>query len=564
MQLSLVQPDFASIRDTLQRSLAQYKSWTNILPTSTGQTIMDWIAAVGANDMYAIEHAFRESYRTARVDSSILAQAILLGVRITRKSPSYADVTLKNAGTTSVTIPAYSSFSSSVGVLFNRDALLIPPKSEIYTPLYEGNIVTKDLTGTGESYQMYASEEAGFIISDADVKVRINNVDIPRFSRGLWTAKTGEGGYQDTTTTTGQLLITFGAGVYGSIPKSTDNVILTYAITKGVKGNSPLGYNSQVSCSNSLIVGKLTSGLKNGADEQGADLYRRVGPNLFAARRSATTSEEYSAVPLQYQGVIDARALGQRSIAPDDPRWMNVVQMSLLTETPLTAKEWEVFEKWFKDKSIFTTSLYRSDPIPVDTDISLVIHCQGSADLTSIQAVAGDAIRELFAPRSGIIDLNIFLSDIHTVIRGIDAAIEYVTILSPTQDIITQATPPTITPSVTSGSLTKGQYTYGVSIITTEGEGLPANFCTIIVPKTGGVRLEWDTNPQAIGYRVYGRSLDNMKLVGTTSGSDGVFEDTGLPLEGSINKINRVGHRYPRLRNLSIEARYTNRKLYTR
>jgi hypothetical protein len=113
MQLSLVRPDFSSIRTQLEATLSNYSAWRDTLPTGTGRTLTDWIAAVGANDQYAIEHAFRESFRTARLDSSIFAQALLLGVRLMRKRPCYARVSLQKVTTDTITIPAYTQFSTT-------------------------------------------------------------------------------------------------------------------------------------------------------------------------------------------------------------------------------------------------------------------------------------------------------------------------------------------------------------------------------------------------------------------------------------------------------------------
>lgn len=565
VQLSLVRPDFASIREQLEATIASYNSWRDLLPTGTGRTITDWISAIGANDQYAIEHAFREGFRTARLDSSIMAQVILLGVRLDRKTPCSVRVRMSvSALTGSYVIPAYTQFTGGSGLLFNRNAITVTATPTEFT-LYEGRVVQRQQQGDGSAYQMFVTEDNEFTVSNKDVVVALNNVILTRTVQGLWHRQDVEG-YQDTTSATGQMLLTFGGENYGTQPQTSDSIVITYALTRGSSGQNAAAIGQKVQISGySGLTAVCTTGLSGGGDERNPTFYRKLGGQLFAAKSGATTQDEYSAVATSYPGVIDAKVLGQRDIAPGDVRWMNMVQVSLLTNVPWTGAQWDTFVKWFQQRSIFPVRLYRKDPVPQPVDIDLVIYCQGRADLAAVEAAARAQITKLFEPRPGIIDNNIYLSDIHAASRGGESAIEYADINSPLIDVVVHATSPsqlTLTLQTGGAVLPAAQYTYGVTAVLPGGETLATNFTSIVANGSSSVRIGWEAVPGATGYNVYGRDGIAVGLIGTTSAL--FFVDPGLSVAPSTNvpQANSSGHRYPKLGTLTVKAEYTNRGFY--
>lgn len=564
MQLSLVQPDFESIRTQLEATLGNYSAWRDLLPTGTGRTLTDWIAAVGANDQYAIEHAFRESFRTARLDSSILAQAILLGVRLARKRPCNAKVTLSKVTSGTLTIPAFTPFTANNSVLFNRTAITLVDQTVVEATLYEGTVFSKTLNGDGTAYQMFVTEDDKFVVSDVDVSVKLNGVELGRTTRGLWRYENTQG-YQDTTTPTGQMLITFGGEGYGSTPEASDSITINYVTTRGTLGQNAALVGENIVCTTYReVTGVAQTGLSGGGDEKQTVFYRKLGPQLFAAREGATTEEEYSAVAASYPGVIDAKILGQRNIAPADVRWMNLVQVSLLTATPWSGPQWDVFDEWFRSRSMYPVRLYRKDPVPVVIDVAAKVFCQGRADLAAVKATIEAQIRKLFEPRPGLIDNNIYLSDIHAAIKGSESAVEYADLDLPTTDVIVAVRAPTpITLTSIAGTLPAGQYSFAVTAVTPLGETLATNFTSIVVTAGKGVKIDWPSVDQATSYNIYGRTPLNLGLIGSVPAGTLTFTDTGsaVPVTG-LPLVNGAGHRYPKLGNLTVTTQYTNRNFY--
>lgn len=564
MQLSLVKPDFIDIREQLEATLENYSAWRDLLPTGTGRTLTDWIASIGANDQYAIEHAFREGFRTARLDSSIIAQAILLGVRLSRKRSCSAQVILSKKTSGILTLPAFTQFTGNNSVLFNREAITLTDLTPITVELFEGRVFKKELTGEGTPYQLFVTEEADFTVSDTDVSVTLNNVELSKTTRGLWRYD-NQAGYQDTTTPTGQLLLTFGGDNYGSMPETSDTLVIRYVTTRGSLGQNAALAGENVSCTLFReVTGVATTGLSGGGDEKQTVFYRKLGPQLFAAREGATTEDEYNAVAASYPGVIDAKVLGQRNIAPADVRWMNMVQVSLLTETPFTGPQWDAFDAWFRSRSMYPVRLYRKDPVPVVVNVSAKVFCQGRADLSLVKSTIEGQIRKLFDPRPGYIDSNIYLSDIHAAIKGSESAVEYADLDLPTNDIIVSVkAPKTLSLSAVVGTLPAGQYSFAVTAVTALGETLATNFTSIVLSATGGVKIDWPAVDQATSYKIYGRSPLVLGLLGTVSASTLTFTDTGAitPSTG-LPLVNSSGHRFPRLGTLIIDAAYTNRSFY--
>lgn len=564
IQLSLVAPDFVSIREQLEATLGSYEAWRDTLPTGTGRALTDWISAVGANDQYAIEHAYRESFRTARLDSSIFAQAILLGVRLVRKRPCYTKVTLRKVTSGIITIPAYTQFNSNNSTLFNRTAITLTDQTPVQVLLYEGIPYKRDVTGDATAYQMFVSEEDRFVISESDVQVTLNDQVLPRTTRGLWKLA-DQDGFSDSTTPTGQLLVTFGGEGYGSMPKTNDRITITLVVTKGAFGQNASFTGANIVCNDFReVTGVADSGLTGGADEKDATFYRKVGPQLAAAKDGATTEEEYSAVAASYGGVIDAKVLGQRNVAPADVRWMNLVQVSLLTQRPWSGADWDAFEAWFRKRSMYPVRLYRKDPVAVVADVRVRVYFQGRADLQLGKANVEANLRKLFEPRAGIIDNNVYPSDIHAAIKGSDATVEYADILTPTNGVsVVVRSPEQLRLTAVAGQLAAGQYSVAVTAVTALGETLATNFTSIIVGANGGIKIDWDEVPQATSYNIYGRTPVNLGRIGTVPAGTTTFTDVGgsAPVTG-LPTVNGSGHRYPKLGNLVVDVQYTNRSFY--
>lgn len=141
LKLSAVKPDFESLILQLGLYLQSSGTWADLQTSSTGQTLMEMMAAVGAFNQFAIESAARETtLTTAARDSSIYAITRMLGVRIHRKYPAGVNVHLtRKDSTVSEVVQPYTPFSVNGAEFFNRNPLMFAQGSLVASErLYYG------------------------------------------------------------------------------------------------------------------------------------------------------------------------------------------------------------------------------------------------------------------------------------------------------------------------------------------------------------------------------------------------------------------------------------------
>lgn len=569
IQLSRIHPDYAQIRAQLQLALSSTDSWKDLLTTSTGQAVIDFISAIGDLDQYSIEHSYKEAFLDGRQDSSIYAIAKLLGIRLGRKTPAQATVTLSR--TTNVlgtlTIPAYTEFSGGGVPMFNRTPIVFNiGVTSVNAELFQGTIRTLTAMSDGTDYQIFMAEERDYQVSDIDTQVMAGSVEIPIIRSGLWT-KRGEPAVQDLTFNRGEMVLMFGNNLFGYKPGVNTPLTFRYVVTTGLAANS-LTFSGQSVSAPTVpgLTGVAITGLAAGADQRDASFYRKFGPQLFSAGERANTEQEYQAIAANYPSVIDALVVGQRKLTPYDLRFMNLVRISLLRNTTWGQPQIDDFTAYYQARTMFPVRFYFEDPIAVDIDLEANVYCRVDGDLTTIQSSVTAALQELFKPRVGIIGLNFYRSDIHRAIRLASPNVEFIELLNPLTDIFPMfeaPRPPKVTVIPGGGTLGVGPVAYAVTVITPTGQTLANNIGTNVVTANGsGVQLEWNAVPGALGYKVYGRTFPGAKLIATFGPDVTTFNDVGFELTATDPPaFDSSGVRYCRLREVKLNMYHTDRRL---
>ena len=126
VELSTVKPDPESILLQMQLFLQDKSSWVDMQTSSTGETILELLSAVGGMNQFGLEGAFRDAFiSTAARESAVYAAARFLGVHINRKYPAGVDVLLtRNNAMVSTVIPRFTQFQINGSLFFNRDPLM--------------------------------------------------------------------------------------------------------------------------------------------------------------------------------------------------------------------------------------------------------------------------------------------------------------------------------------------------------------------------------------------------------------------------------------------------------
>ena len=588
--LSTVNPDYDDLVAQFQNKLALKDSWIDLLTSATGQTLIEYIAGIGELDQYAIERVFQEMFtETARLDSTIYGISKMLGIRLSRKTPAVTAIAHQVAGsgapinglkrlnsvaypsTVPIVIPAYSQFSSDKGLLFNRETIRFDA-NVLYgyqleddgvtrkdIALYEGTVNRKSYLGTGTDFFSIISAEENFTISDSDVVVQVNAVVIPRQTAGLWNNPSAAG-WQDLTTSRGQLHVLFGTNVtggsaFGTVPAAGDTVTLTYVTTKGAAGNAGFS-NAKTNCTtySGLIdtsFSSLVNPLVSGGDEDPAALYQRISPRMFAADQGerGVTEPDYNVIALRHPDVVDCKLLGQRDTFPDKPSYLNAVKVIKYprpTTDPSGMVAYDDFLEYMESRTMFSMrfwprtsdSTYGLEPYDIQQftyvptpplepgGIFIVanVFCNNLADLNTVRDIyIKPAIRAILdevgdTPNVGRISRNLYRSDIYNAIKNAHESIDFVSLVGPQVDVWAEMIPPTIgfagVPQSPGGLLVPGTtYYYYLSVITQNpvGETLPKGPVPItITAGNSRVHLQWPLlqnyqNTQYTGWNIYRR-----------------------------------------------------------
>lgn len=563
LSLSTVAPDFDSIKAQLEVYLQGRDAWRGVLTTQTGQTLLEMIAAVGALNQLSIQRFGEDAFPyTALNDQAIYATAFMLGLRLSRKRPAQCTVLLSNP--TNITIPPYTAFSIAGIPMFNRSAFNLTPTPQ-YFVLYEGEIKEVIASGIGTDYATFISTEESFTVSDTDVTVLVNSVEVPKTWDGLWKVPALGGGCRDRTLPSGHMLIEFGNELYGTKPNPSDTVQIIYAITSGAAANSFRTKDVQVTSDlYSDMVGVGNTDMSGGANETSPLVYRNVGGTAFGTFGSAVTKDQYRSLVLTYSGVIDGATFAQRETNPYAYEWMNVIRVTVLTSSPWAPNQKETFLNWLQERSMYSGRFVLQDPVQVPVDISVEIFCYNFANVNQCKVDAENAINAVFQLNPGILNYDVHKSDLIQAILRSNSGIEYVNILEPTEDMIEVAVKAMDKPVVSvvegTGFLLPGNYMYSISAVTAEGEIAPKNWVTLnVVNPSSTVHLSWAPVTGATSYKVWGRSTNINGLIASVILST-EFSDNGsiIPTQQTSPQTT-VPLRYPVLNSLSVVSRYSTR-----
>lgn len=186
--------DFSTILLQLHERIKRQDTWKDFNVSSTGRTLLELMAAIGAFLQNSISVAFRESfYDTAVRSSSHYALARTLGCRVSRKTTPKAKTWLRRIGKSEVqTIPPFTQFVVGGLEFFNAEPFIFPQgeatlpinvvvdadgratkKDDFIAQLYLGQVVFAD---TGQFYFpctgiIEALDQDGLLIASGTVQI---------------------------------------------------------------------------------------------------------------------------------------------------------------------------------------------------------------------------------------------------------------------------------------------------------------------------------------------------------------------------------------------------------
>ncbi len=430
--LSRIRPDWQDLVEQLQRDLSKRDTWKDFIESSTGQTLLELQAAIGALDQYAIESATQEAFpSTAKNTSSIYAIAQMLGVRLNRKTP--AAITVNISAPADVTLAPFTQFTGGGSFFFNRESIVVTPVPTEIT-LYQGKIQNFSISGTGSDFQAFVVQEQDFTVSDSDVQVLKNNITIDISRAGLWQFK-GVDGVQDLTLPNGRAMILFGSDQYGAKPSIADTISITYAVTAGLDGNNLVTDTKKLLCdTDDTVVVTATSNPVGGANETSPMVYKSIAAQTFGTFSSAVTRSQHDAQLFLYPGVLDGISFAQRLVNPRSARWMNLIKIVLLTSSVWNSSQKNTFLEFMQDSAMYSTRFFLEEPLAVEVDIDVEVYCTNNANLSQIKNDVEASLAFLFTAKPKVLNRNVFRSDIIEAIFATNSLIEYVILNTPSTD----------------------------------------------------------------------------------------------------------------------------------
>ena len=565
--------DQAQFVSQFQDVLGQTQTWSTGLTTQTSQTLIDLISSVGTFATARITRSKEDSFpETTQSDSAIRAIATMQGLRLSRKLPATILVTLSS--TESQTLAPYTQFSGAGYSWFNTDQIVVFAGIEKTVILKEGVVQSYVLNGLGTDLQAWLSTQDNFSVSDQDVQVSINGATINKTFGGLWNYF-NLSGFADLTLNDGRMLLQFGSQLYGSVPKVNDTIRITYAVTQGETINSAITQNTNVSVSGiTTLSGNITSNPSGGANEKNPVVYKNFSSGTFGTYGSAITKSQYQALVNNYPGIVDAVTQSQREIDPSDPRWMNVIRVSALTNSEWGQTQIADFVDYMQSVTMYTNRFVYQAPVALARDVDISVYCFNSVNSTSaVTELVKAAITKLFSARPGALMTNLYESDlVNTAMNAAPGQISYVIINKPTSPmIVTAPLAPTLTYDVISsgGSLTSMSYYYGISVDTlspsgdgTTELGYPSSWIFPQVKvKNSKVILTWPQTAATnlVGYKVWGRKANQIGVLASLGPTVLTFTDLGTTTPTPTSYRNLL-IRYNTLNSLVVTTDYSDRQ----
>jgi hypothetical protein len=447
LRLSSTKPDFEALVLQIQLYLNQKDTWKDRVISGTGQTFVEIMSAIGAFNQFGIESAAREAFMVAAIrDSSIYAITRMLGVRISRKTPSSVNATLSRIGTSgTLTLPKYTQFDINGTLFFNREVIVFNNGSATANPavLYEGQVHTQTFVADSQAFREIYLNEPGFGVSDQDLEVILVNPTTEdselwaRTEEGIWIAEATEKVYYDNTSATGDTILAFGDGTHGVLPPVGYNIIVNYVVTKGAESLSGISGLQIKGLTQQTISGVTTSAINLGANEKPSSYYKALASNLYRARTRAVTQPDYKSIVSSYPGVASATIQAQKDIAPNDLRWMNVVRICILptNSNNFTELEWQNFLNWFATKQHAAIHIQKYNPTKLLATVKLTVAMTSTAVAVEVTALVTENIQSLFAKNLYTLGKRIAISDIIEACTSI-AGVDYVDVDLPTSDFV--------------------------------------------------------------------------------------------------------------------------------
>ena len=351
-KMEITQLDFDTIKGNLKTYLKGQNEFTDYDFEGSGlNVLLDVLSYNTHYNAFMANMAANEMFLdTAVKRNSVTSHAKALGYTPTStKAPvAYVDVTVNNANTASVTMPAGHAFNTTIsGTTYqfvNITARILQPTAGVYVysniPIYEGTWVTTKFTkNVNDADQKFIIPNASVDIATLSVTVQTSSADttLTTFTKAnnLVEVKSTTNAFFIQETVDSEWEIYFGDGVVGSALDDGNIVILAYVVTNGTQANGANSFTSATPISGfSDITIATQTAAADGAAQEGIDAIKYNAPFSYAAQNRTVTAADYKAVIPQLYANVKALAVWGGEY--NSPAVYGKVYISILPKTGST------------------------------------------------------------------------------------------------------------------------------------------------------------------------------------------------------------------------------------
>jgi len=327
----IVNTDFAGIVQDLRAELEKRGAWKDLLRSSTGETLLEFLAGVATFANYSVERAVHELFLdTAQHDASIFALARFLGVMPELSSGGRMPIQLR-ASTVPVSIPRYTPVLAGTARLYLPENIVLTTSGlSVSAELRQGEIREELFTALGGDYQSYTLGLREWRISDDVFHVYVDGTEWTRVENRFWGTDPNGRYYMLDVTRDGGIIVRFPPRAIGVIPPQGVPIRVQYAVVDP---------SAQVSTSQSLTIDGYPQvsvtpleALSAGSPHQTADDLRYLAPRLYASGWQAVRRQDWDAIVRAYDDldIADARVWAEGDLAYRTTAEMNRVHIAVL------------------------------------------------------------------------------------------------------------------------------------------------------------------------------------------------------------------------------------------
>ena len=326
-KMEITQLDFDNIKSNLKTYLKGQSEFTDYDFEGSGMTVLlDTLAYNTHYNAFMANMAANEMFLdTAVKRNSVTSHAKALGYTPTsaKAAVAYVDVTVNDANTASITMPAGYAFSTTInGIVYqfvNTTARTLQPTDGIYVysniPIYEGTWVTTNYTvDVSDADQLFILNNDNVDISTLLVQIQTSDSDttLTTFTKAnnLIEVTSTSNVYFVQETLEGEWEVYFGDGVLGTALVDGNIVQLSYVVTNGTAANGAQTFTAGTSISgfSNINVG-LQTAAADGAIPEEIETIKYNAPFSYAAQNRTVTASDYKAIVPQLYSNVKAIAV---------------------------------------------------------------------------------------------------------------------------------------------------------------------------------------------------------------------------------------------------------------